>query len=342
VVVDDDAHAPEHSLEVHLPFLQRTLGEFRLLPLVVGGASAETVAAVLDALWGGPETLVVVSTDLSHYLDHDTAAERDRRTADAIVAGDGDALDPHDACGSYPVRGLLTEAARRGLQARLVALGNSGDTAGPPDRVVGYGAFALEPRVTDTARAALLRLAVDTVAAGIRTRRELDAPAELAADPVLGAPGAAFVTLERDGRLLGCVGGLEAVRPLAAAVARAAFAAAFEDPRLPAVTADDFPTMTVKVSVLSELEAFPVAGYDDLVEALRPGVDGIVVRAGRHRATLLPSVWHQLARPADFVAALWQKAGLQPGAWPEPVMVLRYTTDEFADSGPRAPSIRGL
>ncbi len=337
VVVDDDAHAPEHSLEVHLPFLQRTLGDFRLLPLIVGGARPETVAAVLDALWGGPETLVVVSSDLSHYLDHDTATARDRRTADSILAGDGDRLDPHDACGAYPVRGLLVESARRGLRARLVALCNSGDTAGPQDRVVGYGAFAFEPRVTDAARATLLQLAVETVAEGIRTGHELDAPADLARDQVLGGPAAAFVTLERDGRLLGCVGGLEPVRPLAAAVARAAFAAAFEDPRLPAVTAADFPTMTVKVSVLSPLEEFPVDGYDDLVGALRPGVDGVVVRSGRHQATLLPSVWRQLARPADFVAALWQKAGLQPGVWPEPVVIHRYATDEFADTGPRAP-----
>jgi AmmeMemoRadiSam system protein B len=143
VGVDDRAHAAEHSLEVHLPFLQRTVGRFSLLPLVVGHADAETVASVLDAVWGGPETLIVVSTDLSHYEDHATASVLDRRTADAIAAGRPEAIRPEDACGAYPVRGLLVAARQRRLQIRLLDLRNSGDTAGPRDRVVGYGAFAL-------------------------------------------------------------------------------------------------------------------------------------------------------------------------------------------------------
>jgi AmmeMemoRadiSam system protein B len=143
VEVDDRAHAAEHSLEVHLPFLQRALRRFSLLPLVVGHADTETVATVLDTIWGGPETLIVVSTDLSHYQDHATASVLDRRTADAITAGDPEAIHPDDACGAYPVRGLLVAARRHGLRTRLVDLRNSGDTAGPRDRVVGYGAFSL-------------------------------------------------------------------------------------------------------------------------------------------------------------------------------------------------------
>jgi AmmeMemoRadiSam system protein B len=144
VTVDDRAHAPEHSLEVHLPFLQRILGDdFALVPFVVGRAEPATVAAVLEGLWGGPETLVVVSSDLSHYLDHATATARDRRTASTIVDGRSDALAPDDACGAYPVRGLLVAAARHGIEPTLLDLRNSGDTAGSRDRVVGYGAFAL-------------------------------------------------------------------------------------------------------------------------------------------------------------------------------------------------------
>ncbi|HSO96042.1 MAG TPA: AmmeMemoRadiSam system protein B [Acidimicrobiia bacterium] len=143
VEIDDRAHADEHSLEVHLPFLQHTLRRFSALPLVVGRADPETVAAVLDTVWGGPETLIVVSTDLSHYLDHATASARDRRTAEAIVAGRPDMIRLDDACGAHPVRGLLLAARRHGLRTRLLDLRNSGDTAGPSDRVVGYGAFSL-------------------------------------------------------------------------------------------------------------------------------------------------------------------------------------------------------
>jgi AmmeMemoRadiSam system protein B len=145
VRVHDAAHAPEHSLEVHLPFLQRALTDFTVLPLVVGRAPADTVAAVIDAVWDGPETIVVVSTDLSHYLDHDTAARRDRTTAAAVVNGALDEIAPDDACGAYPLRGLLTSARGRGLMVELLDLRNSGDTAGPRDRVVGYAAFAVVP-----------------------------------------------------------------------------------------------------------------------------------------------------------------------------------------------------
>ena len=143
VRVHDAAHGPEHSLEVHLPFLQRALTDFTLLPLVVGRAAAESVAAVIDAVWDEPGTLVIVSTDLSHYLTHDAAARRDRTTAAAVINGALEDIAPEDACGAYPVRGLLAASRARGLAVELLDLRNSGDTAGRRDRVVGYGAFAV-------------------------------------------------------------------------------------------------------------------------------------------------------------------------------------------------------
>jgi hypothetical protein len=147
VAVDDVAHADEHSLEVHVPFLQTVLRPgFTLVPLVVGRASPHHVAALLDDLWGGDETLVVVSTDLSHYHDHATATDLDRTTAARIVARDHDAVGDRDACGAYPLRGLLFAARQRDLDVELVDLRNSGDTAGSHDRVVGYGAFAVAGR----------------------------------------------------------------------------------------------------------------------------------------------------------------------------------------------------
>ncbi len=138
----DLAHAAEHSLEVQLPFLQRLLGELSIVPLAVGAASDAMVAEVLDALWGGPETVIVVSSDLSHYHDYDTAVRLDAETADAIVALAPQRLGRDCACGRIPIAGLLMAAARNGLRPRLLDLRNSGDTAGARDEVVGYGAFA--------------------------------------------------------------------------------------------------------------------------------------------------------------------------------------------------------
>jgi uncharacterized protein len=152
----------------------------------------------------------------------------------------------------------------------------------------------------------------------------------------IAAPGASFVTLERDGDLLGCIGTLTSDESLVIDVARHAVAAAFADPRLPPVTADDYATMTVKISVLSEPEPIPATNHADLIEQVRPGVDGLLVECQPRRATLLPTVWEHLRDPREFLAALWHKAGLRPGTWPPRTRVARYTTEEFADAGPRS------
>jgi len=142
-VVDiDAAHAAEHSLEVHLPFLQEVLDDFSLVPLAAGDAEPEEVAAVLDGLWGGPETLIAISTDLSHYYDYATARRLDEATTRAIEELRPEGLDGESACGRVGVRGLLVAARRRGLTPRTLDVRSSGDTAGPRDRVVGYGAYA--------------------------------------------------------------------------------------------------------------------------------------------------------------------------------------------------------
>ncbi len=142
VLTSARVHAQEHSLEVHLPFLQRTLDHFKLLPLAVGNAAPEAVAEVLDILWGGPETLIVISTDLSHFLPYAAAQQTDSATCRQILDFSS-AIRPDQACGAFPLNGLLLSAQRRGLQPELLELCNSGDTAGDRARIVGYAAFAL-------------------------------------------------------------------------------------------------------------------------------------------------------------------------------------------------------
>jgi MEMO1 family protein len=141
VQVLDAAHAREHCVEVHLPFLKEVLGEFSLVPLVVGEATAAEVGEVLEGLWGGPETLILISSDLSHYYDYATAKRLDEAASRAIEALRPDDIREEQACGYSPIRGLLHAARKHGLQARTVDLRNSGDTAGPRDEVVGYGAY---------------------------------------------------------------------------------------------------------------------------------------------------------------------------------------------------------
>ena len=140
--VSDEAHAAEHSLEVHLPFLQAVLDDFRLVPIVVGVCPATEVESVLEALWGGDETLIVVSSDLSHYHAYDDARAIDANTTARIEARDA-AIHGEEACGAYALNGLLLAAKARGLKVRTLDLRNSGDTAGDKRQVVGYGAYAL-------------------------------------------------------------------------------------------------------------------------------------------------------------------------------------------------------
>jgi len=184
----------------------------------------------------------------------------------------------------------------------------------------------------------MLRIAVRAVAEPLaHGRRWLPDLTEMA--PALRDPGACFVTLRRSQRLLGCIGSLVPHRPLGVDVAHNAAAAAFDDPRLPAVTVADMAALDVHVSVLGPLRVLPVAGWAELADALRPGEDGLLVTDGRHRATFLPSVWGELATPREFLDALWVKAGMRPGVWPAHLQVSRYSVEEF---GSPARDVREL
>jgi AmmeMemoRadiSam system protein B len=160
VVESEPAHSLEHSLEVQLPFLQTALEEFTLVPLAVGDASPLEVAEVIECLWGGPETLIVVSSDLSHYHPYDRAAEIDSSTVDDILAL-ADTLDHQQACGATPINGFALCARRHGLKPELLDLRNSGDTAGEKSRVVGYAAFAFARKVPESVATRRLEETVD-------------------------------------------------------------------------------------------------------------------------------------------------------------------------------------
>lgn len=140
----EQAHAREHSLEVHLPFLQQVLNHFKLVPIVAGNASPDQVSQVIERLWGGTETLIVISSDLSHYHDYATAQRLDKRTSERIEHLDYQQLSSEDACGKVPISGLLKVLKNKALQIKTVDLRNSGDTAGDKYRVVGYGAYVVD------------------------------------------------------------------------------------------------------------------------------------------------------------------------------------------------------
>jgi AmmeMemoRadiSam system protein B/AmmeMemoRadiSam system protein A len=329
VICLDQAHAEEHSLEVHLPFLQSLLTDFTLLPLVAGDAPDALVAEILAAVWGGPETLVLVSSDLSHYQDYDSARRSDRVTHDAIMRLDANAFDHHGACGRTPLGGLLLLAKQRGMRIESLDLRNSGDTAGPRDRVVGYGAWALYEPPPATLSGLLLDLARRAI------ERRFDAapsPLAVALLPGMQEPGASFVTLHAGGRLRGCVGSAQAYRPLVEDVADNAVKAAFNDPRFAPLSAAELPRVALSLSLLSAPEAMTVRDEADLLAQLRPGIDGLILAdQGRH-ALFLPLVWEQLPEPAAFVLQLKRKAGLPDGHWSPTLQLARFTATDYHEA----------
>lgn len=327
VVRSPAAHRLEHSLEVQLPFLQRLLDDFALVPLAVGDATAEEVAQVLDALWGGDETLIVISSDLSHYLPYDAARKVDAETARDIVALRTD-ITHTQACGGTPVNGLAAAAKRRGLAIELVDLRNSGDTAGGRDRVVGYGAFVITAQESaDKQRGATL---IGIARAAIGEKLGVATGAQRSA-PWLEQPGATFVTLMLDDALRGCIGSLEARRPLGLDVRDNALAAAFRDPRFKPLSSAEWTGTSVEVSLLSALEPLPLDDEAAVLERLRPGVDGLVLEFGHHRGTFLPQVWEQLPQPESFLVNLKRKAGLPPDFWEPGMRLKRYTVTKWRE-----------
>jgi AmmeMemoRadiSam system protein B/AmmeMemoRadiSam system protein A len=342
VVVHAGAHAHEHSLEVQLPFLQETLGEFALVPLVVGDASPDEVAEVLQAVWGGPETLIVISSDLSHYLPYELARRADSITAQAIADLDP-TLTHSQACGATPVNGLLSIARRFRLQAELLDLRNSGDTAGERARVVGYGAWAFyEMPRTGQADDEQTEIASDarnskhttllSVARGAIAGQLGIAVTPPATAAFLNAHGASFVTLRHLRELRGCIGSLDAHRPLGEDVQYNARAAAFADPRFEPLTRHEYEQVRIEVSVLSTPQPMSARSLVDLQAQLRPHVDGLILRFGEKRATFLPKVWEVLPNAHDFIAHLQHKAGLPVGFWHEELHVARYAVESFAEA----------
>ncbi|HQR56165.1 MAG TPA: AmmeMemoRadiSam system protein B [Burkholderiaceae bacterium] len=318
------AHAEEHALEVQLPFLQRVLHKFSLVPLLVGDTTVAEVAQALDRVWGDEETLIVVSSDLSHYLPYAEARRTDAATLDAILRR-APGLHGTQACGATPINGLLQVALQRGLAPELLDARNSGDTAGDRARVVGYAAVAF--RELDRGQP-LLQVARDAIEGELQP--DGSRPPHTAA--CLSSRIASFVTLRRHGELRGCVGGLEPDAVLRLDLPRHARAAAFEDPRFPPLRREELDGLRIEVSLLTPSESINAESEADVLAALRPGVDGVILTAGNRRATFLPQVWHEIASATEFLRHLKLKAGLHPDAWSAHFRVARYTAEKWVEA----------
>jgi MEMO1 family protein len=339
IALDQSADTWEHSDEVEVPFLQRTLGRFELVPVVMGevdpAAAARALAPLID-----DRTLLVVSSDLSHYHSYADAERLDRSCVDAILALDVRKMETQEACGRVPILTLLHLAQARGWRPQLLDLRNSGDTAGDKSRVVGYAAIAFYAPTVDGSplsaadRQELLTLARDSVRAAATTGK-LPPVALDQADAALKTPRGVFVTLTKRGELRGCIGHLQPQWPLLRAVAEDARSAALEDPRFGPVTANEVGELEIEISVLTEPKPLSFVSPDDLLKKLHPREDGVVLRIAAGTATYLPQVWDQLPDEVEFLDTLAEKAGGRAGDWRKPgTQVAVYRVDSFKEASP--------
>lgn len=343
------ARDQEHSLEVILPFLQTFLGEFQLIPVIVGQGDVRRLSGVLDTLID-KDTLLVVSSDLSHFLPYNEAVIRDRQTIEEIVSLKPDKLIEEDnrACGAMPLLILTEIARRRHWQPVFLHYSNSGDTAGDRTRVVGYAALAylgdLSMETKDNSAAQfdeaqgrlLVKLARQTISERLGVKAadsESDAPAPALQDDCFKLHCGTFVTLKIQGQLRGCIGNLTASESVLNGVRRNAINAAFHDPRFSPLSKDELDRTEIEVSILTEPQPLEYRDGQDLIQKLRTHVDGVIIRKGHASATFLPQVWEQLPEPDDFLTHLCRKAGLPADAWKSSNLeVLTYQVQYFEET----------
>jgi hypothetical protein len=337
------AHYREHNLEVQLPYLQTVLTDFRIVPIVLGAISPEECAEALLRLPDDPGSVIVASSDWQHYKPAAEGWPMDSIALECLRDFDPKRLEQHlyagevEACGGLAVAAVMRAARERSAdKVKILAYGDSGDMTGDKSSVVGYAAAVIyksnsgssaTPETSTTERAPsadgyslsdnqkhkLLEIARQSIEQHLSGEEIPD----FDVDDQLNRPGAAFVTLEKQDQLRGCIGFTQAVRPLYQTVSHCAVSAAVNDSRFPPVTAQELDSLHIEISVLTPLEK--IASPDDI----DVGRDGLMITLGRHRGLLLPQVAAEYGwTTREFLAATCRKAGLPPDAWKNPDAII--------------------
>ncbi len=340
--INDAAHRDEHSLEVQLPFLQKVLTDFEIVPIVYGAMNPQETAEALLPYLQRDDTLLVVSADLSHYYTYEEAQAADRETA-AKIKEVSPEIGYHQSCGAGGINSALILAQMMRLRPEILSLINSGDTAGSRERVVGYGAWVfagtggLERETAALADYAavykkdLLRIARTALEEAVLHGRVFEPSRDDYPDPLFDK-GASFVTLEKNGELRGCIGSLLPRRATALDVAENAYNAALHDGRFAPVAAGELGEIGIAVSLLTGFEPVAYENEEDLLAKVNAGVDGLVIRDGSRQGLFLPSVWKQLPDKRDFLNNLKLKAGMSPSYWSNAIKVYRFRTVEIKEN----------
>jgi AmmeMemoRadiSam system protein A/AmmeMemoRadiSam system protein B len=332
VSVDDRGFEKEGAIETVLPLLQACLERFELTPVLVGNVPPAVVAQALQKVWGGAETLIVLTSNLSGHLEPERARAFDVETRGLIETLAADQIGTTRADGHRIIAGGLIRAQQldlrvTGLDFRTAPAGNG--------KVTGYGAFAFEPAQTahlnSAERRHLLKFAAQTILAVAENPLAPARPLTTQRTPMtLSALRATTVSIERDGVLRGMAGGLKPFRPLMADIVARAAEAAAGDARFAPIVPDELAKLTVSISIASTPRAIPAESEIAAIAALMPGRDGLVIDERGRTAWALPEEWNRIPHPALFIRTLKQRAGLSSTFWSEAISLKRFTAETFS------------
>lgn len=324
---EDEAFAQEHSLEVQMPFILKKFQQVKIVPILA--SNREKVKKIIEYYWENKENGFVISSDLSHFYPSAEAKKIDAVTAEMIELKQVDEFNHQQACGAVGVLGLTNFAKDKGFSLIRVGMVNSGDVTGDNSRVVGYGSwFLYEGEKNEFIKKYysdyVIEVCKTSILAGLNNEDmpKIDKPAE-----VFNQLGACFVTLEKHGDLRGCIGSIIAHRALINDLVKNAQSSAFSDPRFHPLRKEEFDELTIDVSLLSAPEKMKFKDEADLLEQIRPFVDGIIIKDGGYQSVYLPSVWEQLPEKKLFLDSLKIKAGMTPKHFSDTFEALRFTTE---------------
>jgi len=321
---NDNAIAPEHSIEIEVPIIQSVFDEVKIVPVLVGRADFNVVTAILNEYYPNTENAFVISSDLSHFLTDDKAKSIDRKTAEMIEAGDMNGFRFEQACGALGIAGLVEFANLNEYSLIRIDMTNSSAASGDKSSVVGYGCwFLYEGDKNEFIKRYYWDLTIDIAKTTLKALFS-DDKISIKYPQVFDEMGACFVTLEKFGQLRGCIGSIIAHQPLITDLVQHAQDAAFNDYRFNKVTENELKDIKVSISLLTEPKSIEFSDEEDLLSKMVPNVDGIIIKDGRYQAVYLPVVWEQLPDKREFLNSLKMKAGLSPNHFSKNFEAFRF------------------
>ena len=326
----DFAFEKEHSIEVQLPLIKYFLPDAQIVPVLYGCENFKNLCETIEHFWADEENVFIISSDLSHFYPEKEASKIDYYTAKMIEENNLSNFEQEQACGAVGICGLIEFAKKKNFSLIRTGLTNSASATGDSSRVVGYGCWFLydgkknnyiKKYYTDFVK----KICKDSILSGL----QLGQAAIDNYDCVFEEYGASFVTLELDGILRGCIGSIIAHKPLIKDLIHNAHAAAFSDPRFPALTLNEYNRITLGVSLLSKPQRIEFETEEELLNELSPTTDGLIIRDGNYQAVFLPDVWEQLPQKEEFLNQLKIKAGLPKGHFSDSFEAFKFTTTKI-------------